>query len=155
MKIFEKLAITQLDKTLESFSALLMPHPKEGWVRTIRQTLHMSTQVLAKRLNVTQSTVVDLETREIEKGITLKKLEEAAEALGCTLVYALVPKKSFSTMIEEHEKEKAEYMVMHTQKTMLLEAQALSNDQIKQQIDLVLHNIKNESLKKLWKNYEI
>jgi hypothetical protein len=30
MKIFEKLAINQLDKTLESFSALLMHHPKEG-----------------------------------------------------------------------------------------------------------------------------
>ncbi len=155
MKIFEKLAIMQLDKALESFSALLMHQPKEGWVRMIRQTLHMSTHELAKRLHVAQSTVVDMEMREIEKGISLKKLEEAAEALGCTVVYALVPKKSLIAMIEQQEKAKAEHMVMHTQKTMSLEAQALSNDQIKQQIDLVLHNIKNEPLKKLWKNYEV
>jgi predicted DNA-binding mobile mystery protein A len=155
MKIFEKLALMQLDKVLESFSVLSIHQPKEGWVRTIRQTLHMSTHVLSKRLNVAQSTVVDLETREFEKGITLKKLEEAAEALGCTLVYALVPKTSLIAMIEHHEKEKAEYMVMHTQKTMSLEAQELSSDQIKQQIDLILHNIKNDPLKKLWQTYEV
>lgn len=155
MKIFEKLAIAQLDKALKPFSMLMMHQPKEGWVRTIRQTLHMSTSVLAKRLKVTQSTVVDLESRESEKGVTLKKLEEAAEALGCTLVYALVPKESFASMIKEDEKQKAERMVLHTQKTMSLEEQGLSSDQIQQQIELVHQHIKNEPLKNLWKSYEV
>jgi predicted DNA-binding mobile mystery protein A len=154
MKIFEKLAVLQLDKTLDPFSALLMHQPKEGWVRTIRQTLHMSTRVLAKRLKITQSTVVDLEAREAEKGITLKKLEEVAEVLDCKLVYALVPKHSFTAMIKEQEKQKAESLVNHTQKTMSLEQQALLSDQLRTQIDLVRQHIQNEPLKNLWKTHE-
>lgn len=155
MQIFEKLAITQLDKAIEPFSMLLNHQPKEGWIRTIRQTLHMSTHVLAKRLKVTQSTIVDLESREAEKGVTLKKMEEAAEAFGCRFVYAFVPKESFSLMIQEHEKQKAERLVRQIQKTMSLEEQALSSDQIKQQVELVEQHIKNEPLKNLWKNDEV
>ncbi len=155
MKIFEKLAIMQLDKTLEPFSMLLMVKPKVGWIRTIRQTLCMSTGVLAKRLKVAQSTIVDLENREAEKGVTLKKLEEVAEALGCTLVYALVPKESFISMINNHERQQAERLVYCTQKTMSLEEQSLSADQLKQQIDLVQQYIENEPLKKMWKNHEV
>jgi predicted DNA-binding mobile mystery protein A len=155
MKIFEKLAISQLDKALEPFSMLSSQQPKEGWIRTIRKTLHMSTHVLAKRLNVSQSTIMDLESRESEKGVTLKKMEEAAEALECRFVYALVPKESFNSMIQMQEKKKAERLVRHTQKTMSLEEQALSADQMKQQIDLVREHIKNEPLKNLWKNDEV
>ena len=155
MKIFEQLAIKQLDKALEPLCPLLIPKPKEGWIRTIRQTLQMSTHVLAKRLNVTQSTVVYLERREAEGGVTLKKMEEAAEALGCKFVYALVPKESFDAMIQKNEMQKAERLVQHTQKTMSLEEQALSLAQMKQQIDLVLQHIKSEPLKNLWKSDEI
>jgi predicted DNA-binding mobile mystery protein A len=151
MKIFEKLAVAQLDKALEPFSVLLMHQPNEGWIRTIRRTLHMSTSVLAKRLNVSQSTIVDLESREAGKGVTLKKLEAAAEALDCTLVYALVPKESFASMILEQERQKAEELVRYTQKTMSLEEQGLSADQVREQIDLVQQHIKNEPLKNLWK----
>jgi predicted DNA-binding mobile mystery protein A len=155
MKIFEKLAITQLDKSLKPFFMLLNHQPKEGWIRTIRQTLHMSTHAFAKRLKVTQSTIVDLERREAEKGVTLKKMEEAAEAFGCRFVYAFVPKESFALMIHEQEKQKAEHLVQQIQKTMSLEEQALSPDQMKQQIELVQQHIKNEPLKNLWKNDEV
>ena len=155
MKIFEKLAISQLDKALEPFSMLLNVQPKEGWIRTIRQTLHMSTHVLAKRLNVSQSTIVDLESREAEKRVTLRKMGEAAEAFGCRFVYAFVPNESFYAMVQEQEKQKAERLVRHTQKTMSLEEQALSSDQMKQQIELVQQHIKNEPLKNLWKNNEV
>jgi predicted DNA-binding mobile mystery protein A len=98
--------------------------------------------------------VVDLEAREAEKGITLKKLEEVAEVLDCKLVYALVPKHSFTAMIKEQEKQKAESLVNHTQKTMSLEQQALLSDQLRTQIDLVRQHIQNEPLKNLWKTHE-
>lgn len=152
MKIFEKLAILQLDKSLQPFYALLNYQPKEGWIRTIRQTLHMSTHILAKRLSVTQSTIVDLESREVKKSVTLKKMEETAEAFGCRFVYAFVPEESFLSMIHEKEKQKADRLVNQIQQTMSLEDQALHNEQLKVQIELIYQHIKSESLKNLWKD---
>ena len=66
-------------------------------------------------------------------------------------MYALVPKESFASMILEQERQKAEELVRHTQKTMSLEEQGLSADQVREQIDLVQQHIKNEPLKNLWK----
>lgn len=151
MKIFEKLALLQLDKSLQPFYALLNYPQTEGWIKTIRLSLHMSTHILAKRLKVTQPTIVDLEKREAKKSVTLQKMEEAAEALGCRFVYAFVPKTSFLSMIHEMEKEKAERLVQQIQQTMSLEDQALQNEQLKTQFELIHQHIKNEPLKNLWK----
>lgn len=154
MKIFEKLALLQLDKSLKPFYALLSYQPSEGWIKTIRHSLQMSTHILAKRLKVTQPTIVDLESREFKKTVTLKKMEEAAEALGCRFVYAFVPETSFLSFIDGQEKQKAERLVQQIQQTMSLEDQALQNEQLKEQLELIHQHIKSEPLKNLWKEID-
>lgn len=52
----------------------------------------MSSLQLANRLGLTRSRIVKLENAETHDAITLRTLREAAEALGCELVYAFVPK---------------------------------------------------------------
>ena len=152
MKIFEKLEIKHLDKFLEEFSMLSAYQPKEGWIRTIRKTLHMSTDVLSKKLNLTITSVLKIENREKNKCITLKKLEEAAQALDCKLIYALIPNESFLDMIRNQERLNAIKLIQQTQNTMKLEQQGLDKDQLKQQLEYVLQDIQNQPLKKLWKN---
>jgi transcriptional regulator with XRE-family HTH domain len=59
----------------------------------VRQATGIPVYVLAKRLGVTKHEVFRLETAESSSRIMLANLKRAAEALGCDLVYGLVPRK--------------------------------------------------------------
>lgn len=52
----------------------------------------MPARYLAKRLNKSTDRIYQLEHMEIDGAVTLKALKEVAEAMGCDLVYAFVPK---------------------------------------------------------------
>ena len=61
----------------------------------------MTSGQLAKRLGVQQPRVIELERGEVSGNITVRSLERAAEALGCELVYVLVPEKPLANTIRE------------------------------------------------------
>src|SRR5882724_9035643 len=89
----------------ERFSGLkpteqLQPPPK-GWIRAIRDALGMTGVQLAKRLRVSPQTVEATEKSEASGSIQLNTLRRAAEALGCTLVYALVPNTSLDDAVKQ------------------------------------------------------
>jgi predicted DNA-binding mobile mystery protein A len=63
-------------------------------MRAIRDAIGMSGVQLAKKLGVRPQTIEAFERSEATGAIQLKTLRRAAEALDCTLVYALVPKAS-------------------------------------------------------------
>ncbi len=65
--------------------------PKEGWIRTFRKALGMSSPQLARRLDISKSQASQMERMEIEDRITLKQLRRVADSLECDLVYALKP----------------------------------------------------------------
>ena len=154
MNIYEKLTIKQLDKQVKAFKNY--PNtPKEGWIKAIRKSLKLSAKALAKKMNVSQPSITVLEQREFEKRITLKKLEEIANAFDCSLHYAFIPKASFSKHIEETEIRAASLLLERVQKTMALEDQALTPLQQKEQMGLILNDIKQKPLKKLWNNYDL
>ena len=62
-----------------------------GWLRGVRQAVGLPVAEMARRMKVGESEVFRLEVAEVEDSITLKKLRAGAEALGCELVYAVVP----------------------------------------------------------------
>src|SRR3546814_5831719 len=74
--------------------------PPRGWLRAIRDALGMSGRQLGKRLGITPQSVAELERSETLGTIQLKTLRRAAEALDCTLVYALVPNASLAATVE-------------------------------------------------------
>jgi predicted DNA-binding mobile mystery protein A len=153
VKVFEQLAVSQLDKILKPFSQLLMFQPNKGWIRIIRQTLRMSTSSLAKRLKVSNSVLIAKEMQEANKSISLQTLEEVAEALECRLVYALVPKRSFHKMIQQQVQNKATALVAQTQQTLGREQQVRSensNPSLHKQIELACEHLQSGSLKALW-----
>src|SRR5262245_1779258 len=75
--------------------------PMRGWINAIRQALGMSSSQLARRLGVKQPTVSEMEKSELRGTIQLSTLRRAAEALDCTLIYALVPNRPLDTMVRE------------------------------------------------------
>ena len=121
-------AYEQLDKRLDALRPLTrIPRPSRGWVRAIRDTLGMTTRQLGERMGVSQPRIVKLEQSEVAGGITLETLERAAEALGCRVVYALVPIKPLTEMIEERASAAADRHLSAVEQTMRLEAQGVTD----------------------------
>lgn len=148
----KKLMIEQLDRKFEKLAVLkdLEISPK-GWINAIRTGLNMSLVQLAKRLKKTSVSVKEIEQREEDKGITLKKLTEVAEALNCHFVYAFIPKDgSLEKLIEKRANQVAKEIVMRTSHTMKLEDQENTEERLRKAIKDRAEKIKNELPKYLW-----
>jgi predicted DNA-binding mobile mystery protein A len=86
-----------LDEALGYFrESMRSLKPSAGWVRTIRESLGMSAEQLARRIGVSRATIVTLERSEARGRITLASLEKLSRGLGCRVVYALVPEMGAS-----------------------------------------------------------
>lgn len=133
-------------KSLQSVSA-----PPTGWIKAIRTAIGMSAQQLANKLGIRQQSVQELEQREKEKSITLKSLEEAAQALDMQVVYALIPKDgSLEALIEKKATELAKEIVRRTAQTMSLEDQRNSATRLQQAVEERKNEIIQQMPKALW-----
>jgi predicted DNA-binding mobile mystery protein A len=123
-------ASEQLDKRLTELRPLAEAvRPPRGWVRAIREALGMTTGQLARRMKVKQPRIVELEKAESKGNITMQSLERAAEALGCRIVYALVPLKPLTTTLEQRALQIAERQLSSVEQTMRLEAQGVDDEE--------------------------
>ncbi|MGB9364766.1 MAG: mobile mystery protein A [Xanthobacteraceae bacterium] len=122
-------ASEQLDKRLSKLRPLTAAaRPARGWIRAVRDALGMTTRQLAKRMKVHQPRIVELEKAEINGNITMQSLARAAEALGCRVVYALVPLKPLTAVLEERALQVAERQLSSVEQTMRLEAQGVDDE---------------------------
>jgi predicted DNA-binding mobile mystery protein A len=119
---------SHLDQRLEAVRQLDLARPSRGWVRAIRDALGMTTQQLADRLHVTQSAASKLEASEAAGTIQLNSLAKAADALGCTLVYALVPNESLTATLHRRARTVAAQELGAVDVTMALEDQRVGID---------------------------
>lgn len=126
--------------------------PKEGWVRTLRKALGMSSPQLAKRLGVSKSQISQMERMEVEDRITLKQLRRVADSFECDLMYALVPRKPVEKMVRDRAMEKAKKLVDKTDVQMKLEAQQLTSEQLKTQIEMEMDRLVREMPRNLWED---
>lgn len=148
----KKLQIKQLERKLKNFSSAkeVVP-PPIGWIKTIRTTLGMSLQQLAAKLSITKQSVQQIEQREMEGKITLKRFGEIAAALDMKLVYGLVPKDgSLEALIDRKARELAARIVSRTSNTMKLEDQENSEERLQQAVEERIASLKNELPKVLW-----
>jgi predicted DNA-binding mobile mystery protein A len=100
--------------------------PAEGWIRTVRKALGMSGPQLAKRLGVSRARISTLELSELDGAVSLKTIGEAAEAMGCRLVYAVVPETTVARVVEQQARKKATALVRRSSTHMALEDQSLT-----------------------------
>jgi predicted DNA-binding mobile mystery protein A len=149
---FSELKLRQLDTALNRWrSADLPPRPPTGWIKAIREGLGMAATHLAARLGVTTSTVTRLETSEADDTISLATLRRAAEALGCELHYALVPKQSLADTLESRALTLARQQMASVSHTMALEAQATSRETVESQTRALAENLLKGSRRNLWR----
>jgi predicted DNA-binding mobile mystery protein A len=124
--------------------------PSEGWMRTARKALGMSGAQLAKRMGVTRARVAQAEHAELSGGATLKSMQTAAEAMGCRLVYAIVPEKRIEDVIMAQARKKALALVGTASTHMALESQNLPNDKIAQEVERLTREIAQEMRPDFW-----
>jgi predicted DNA-binding mobile mystery protein A len=124
---FKQLRIRQLERALKPFlDAADSSRPRRGWIRAVREATGVTAREMARRLRKAPSNTNYLEKAEAEYRISLGNLRDAAEALGCKLVYALVPVRgSLQELSEQRARAKASENVRAVEHTMALEDQAV------------------------------
>jgi len=96
----------------------------------------MSMAHMAARMGISQPAVSQMERREAEGAITLNLLSQAADALDCDVVYALVPRAgSLTEAMETRARHLAGGTVGRVSHTMRLEDQAISERARREQVD--------------------
>src|ERR1700677_37513 len=121
-------AIRHLDLRFNTLRRLAeSPRPPKGWLRAVRDALGMTTAQFGRRLGVSQPRIIELEKSEVSGSVTLNTLQRAAEALGCRLVYTLIPEKPLAETVRERAELIAERQLKAVEQTMRLENQSVKN----------------------------
>lgn len=144
-------ALQQLISKVRSARKAQNPKPpKDGWIRTIRQTLGMSGAQLAQKLGYTRNKVSILERKEASGDITINQLKDLANGLDADFVYCVVPRKDPEQLIEEQARKKATEMIQKTHQNMYLESQHISQEAQEEQIKFLIDEIKRKGGRALW-----
>lgn len=122
--------------------------PPKGWIRAIRDALGMTGVQFARRLGIRPQSVETLEKSEASGSIQLQTLRRAAQALDCTLVYALVPNTSLGGAVRTRARQIAERDLARVAHTMKLEAQETGDANLEARIEAYIRDVLKE--RELW-----
>ena len=139
-----------LERRLAALREIDFTRPQYGWLRAMREALGMTTRQLAQRMGRVQSVVVDAEKSEARESITLTSLRQAAKAMDCVLVYALVPKQPIGDLLRARATEIAEQQLARATHTMALENQSLSHADQNAERDRLIDELLRGPAKRLW-----
>jgi predicted DNA-binding mobile mystery protein A len=124
--------------------------PSRGWVKAIREALGMTAEQFGHRLGVSQQRALAIEKAEARGAITLDTLERSAQALGCRLVYTLVPHEPLEAMVEKQSLAAARKQLERTRHTMALEAQSLERTDDRDMLLRLARALTEKSGSKIW-----
>lgn len=141
----------RLDERLKGLRPLVPATPDRGWVRAIREALGMSVADLAGRLGLAPSGVSRIERDEVSGRVRLETLRRLAEALDCTLVYALVPKTSLEGAVRAQATKLATAQAGRVDQSMRLERQEVSARELAEHIDELADRYVSDPPPSLWR----
>lgn len=144
------LARKSLDRRLAPLRGDAFAVPRSGWVKAVREALGLTAQQLAKRMGVVQSRVSTIEKAEVTGATTIKTLREAAEAMNCTFVYAIVPTTSLDEILRDQAATKAERELARHHHTMRLENQAMTKADLATERERLVADMLAGSLRRVW-----
>jgi len=110
----------------------------------------MNAAQLADRMQVSQPRIIAMEHSEAMGAVTLKTLQRAAEALNCTLVYALVPKEPLEQVVHNRALNVAAERIANVEHTMRLENQPTSAESQDQRVREVAETLVERASSTLW-----
>lgn len=147
----EALARKHLDRVFGDVRIdAIRQRPPKGWIRAIRDALGLTARQLASRMGRTHSVLVRLERSEVADAITLGSLRAAAEAMDCTLVYAIVPNRSLTETARARAASLADAQLSRMHHTMRLEDQALTRDDLAEERNRLIEGILARGGSRLW-----
>jgi predicted DNA-binding mobile mystery protein A len=145
-----ELLLLQVDDALSQWRVANLPaRPQGGWIRTVRGALRMSGAALARRLGITERAVRKLEASEADDRISLGTLRRAAEAMGCELQYALVPREPLADTLMQRAREVAAREMAPVAHSMALEDQAV-DDRQQRHLDVLARAVLSRPPRDLW-----
>ena len=122
----------QLDKRFLAFASVATAlRPEKGWIKAVREALGMTTSQLGKRLEVSQQRAAMIEKAEADGSITLKSLEQAAQSLGCRVVYVLYPEEPLHATMRARAEAIADKQLQSVEQTMRLEDQSVADTEVR------------------------
>lgn len=152
MKEKDFLRLDQLEETTAPLRPLLsLPVPHGGWIRSTREALGMTGAQLANRAGKKASqTIEDIQASEVDRSIKLKTLDQVARAMGCRVVYALVPERPLQEIRREQARRKAIRKISRISHTMKLEDQAVSSEREAKELDRAIERMLHGNPRMLW-----
>jgi predicted DNA-binding mobile mystery protein A len=113
-----------LDQTQPGQSLGAVRLPIGGWLKAVRQALGRSLKSVGAELKTSPQAIHQFEKSESAGAISLRQLEAVAGALGCRVVYSLVPRQGTLADLANSSREQTRRAVRHT---MALEDQAVDD----------------------------
>jgi predicted DNA-binding mobile mystery protein A len=141
----------QLEKTVGQLACMRhVQRPVKGWLRSVREALGMSGKQFASRLGVSPPRITALEKSEQSGSATINTMRQAAEALDCVFVCAVIPRENLSITIRNQAESLARSRMNRVSHSMLLEAQQLSDSELQKVFAAEVENIMRTMPKELW-----
>lgn len=148
-----QLRLEQVQASVAAYAELRNRRPPpRGWLKAIRESLGLTERQQADRLGITGSTLHKSELAEAQERITLKQLRKLADGLDCELVYALVPRKPLTQVVEERARSIAVQEVGGVAHTMSLEAQRPTTDRLRKQVEQRTQELLRGRWSDLWRS---
>ncbi|MDT0634849.1 mobile mystery protein A [Spectribacter hydrogenoxidans] len=136
----------------EAVAAARLRVPRQGWIRTVRTALGMSGAALSRRVGGGRTWAANMQRYEREERATLRSMREAAAALGCRFVYAIVPPdgEAVEDLIEAQAGRRARQIVRDASVHMALEAQQLGAADTAAEIERLKKQLLAEMPRDFW-----
>lgn len=144
---FRQLRAQQIDRMVQPLRSIKLPRPPKGWIRALREAMHVSSGELARRLQANRSLASQQEKAEVDDRITLRSLRACADALDCDLVYAFVPRgATIEETLAARARAAASHTVRRVEHSMALEDQASGN--VEQAVDAQSRRVRQSGTKR-------
>jgi predicted DNA-binding mobile mystery protein A len=98
--------------------------PIGGWLKAIRQALGLTLKSVGDRIDLSPQSIHQFEKSEASGAISLKQLQVVAGAMGCRVVYAIMPTNGMLTDLATTARTET---VKAVQQSMSLEGQAVKH----------------------------
>ena len=141
----KKILRRSYQKKFDLFRKAIIARPQQGWLKTIREFLGMTTTQLAKRLEISQPRIVAMEKNE--RNVKISTMERIADVLNCDFSYAFVPRENIDDIIYSQAKKKAKKILDKVNKNMGLENQLAKTDDLLKDI---IEELLDGNIARIW-----
>lgn len=141
----KKILRRSYQKKFDTLKKVVIERPPQGWLKTIREFLGMTTTQLAKKLEISQPRIIALEKNECN--IKISTMERIADALNCDFFYTFIPRANIDDIIYNQAKQKAQKILKKVNKNMSLENQLVNTDELQNDI---IKELLNGNITRIW-----